>query len=286
MSNLSKISATLPDSSREPTYLVFDDQVRDNLAVRVYSQHRAGGNRALVLHFHGGTFVDGDLESGATVARLLVSSGAVVASLDYPLATSRPFPAAIEAGYAALEWIWQARARLAGSQARLFVAGEEAGGNLAAAMALMVRDRQLPPLAGQILLSPMLDACLGTASLRRSHAGPATCRWAVGWRQYLLEGRGTDHPYAMPSQARRLEGLPPALVLTAADDPLRDEALSYQQRLREAGVPASACELDGLTGWPATFGHNSSQPVSWVKPVRAAFQKFLSEAGVVEPTCC
>jgi len=130
----------------------------------------------------------------------------------------------------------------------MFVAGEEAGGDLAAAMALMARDRQFPPLAGQILLSPMLDACQGTASLRRSHAGPATCRWAAGWRHYLLDGGGTDHPYAIPGQARRLAGLPPALVLTAADDPLRDEALANRQRLGEAGVPAGACELDGWTG--------------------------------------
>jgi acetyl esterase/lipase len=285
MSNLPKISATLPDSTRASAATVFDEQIRDNLAVRIYGQHRAGGNGALVLHFHGGTFVDGDLESGATVARLLVSTGAVVVSLDYPLATAQPFPAAIEAGYAALEWAWQARVRLVGAQARLFVAGEEAGGNLAAALALMVRDRQLPPLAGQILLSPMLDACLGTASLRRSNAGPATCRWAVGWRQYLLEGRGTDHPYAIPGQARRLEGLPPALVLTATDDPLRDEALSYQQRLREAGVPACACDLDGLTGWPATFGNSSSQSATWSRQVRAAFQEFLREAGTDELTC-
>jgi len=253
--------------------------------VRVYGQRSAGGNGPLVLHFHGGAFVAGDLESGAAVARLLASTGAVVASLDYPLAPPHPFPSAVEAGYTALEWAWQDRGRLAGSRARLFVAGEEAGGNLAAAMALMARDRRFPPLAGQILLSPMLDACLGTASLRRSHAGSATCRWAAGWRQYLLDGRGTDHPYAMPGQARRLEGLPPALVLTAADDPLRDEALAYQQRLREAGVSASACELDGSTGWPATFGDSASLSAIWVEAVRAAFQRFLSEAGADHLPC-
>lgn len=285
MSIVPKISPTLPDDTREPGDLFFDDRVRDNLAVRIYGQRSVGGNGALVLHFHGGTFVDGSLESGATVARLLASTGAVVASLDYPLATSRPFPAAIEAGYAALEWAWKSRGRLAGPGARLFVAGVEAGGNLAAAMALMVRDRQFPPLEGQILLSPMLDACLGTASLRRSHAGPATCRWAVGWRQYLLEGRGTDHPYAMPGQARRLEGLAPALVLTAADDPLRDEALSYRQRLREAGVPARACELGGRTGWPATLDDGTSPSATWTETVRTAFKNFLSKAGADTLPC-
>lgn len=274
-----KISHTLLDGTLEPGGLFFDDQVRDNLAVRVYGQRGAVGSGALVLHFHGGAFVAGDLESGATVARLLASTGAVVVSLDYPLAPAHPFPAAIEAGYAALEWAWQARVRLAGPRTRLFVAGEEAGGNLAAAIAMMARDRLIPHLAGQILLSPMLDACLGTASLRRSHAGPATCPLAVGWRQYLLEGRGTDHPYAMPGQARRLAGLPPALVLTAADDPLRDETLTYTQRLREAGVPASTCELQGRTGWPATLGDSTGLSATWAEPIRAVFRNFLSEAG-------
>lgn len=283
MSIMPKVSPTLPDVTRAPGDFSFDDRVRDNLAVRIYGRPNAAGNGALVLHFHGGAFVSGDLNSGATVARLLASAGAVVASLDYPLAPSYPFPYASEAGYAALEWAWQARERLVGSQARLFVAGEEAGGNLAAAMALMVRDRQFPPLAGQILLSPMLDACLGTASLRRSHAGSATCRWAAGWHHYLLDGRGTDHPYAIPGQARRLEGLPPTLVLTAADDPFRDEALAYRQRLGEAGVPTSARELEGLTGWPTTFGEGASLSAPWTEPVRAAFRSFLSETGADAP---
>jgi acetyl esterase/lipase len=279
-----KISPTPSDESLEPGEAFHDEWVRDNLAVRVYGQ-RAGGNGALVLHFHGGAFVAGDLERGATVARLLASTGAAVASLDYPLAPSHPFPAAIEAGYTALEWAWQVRGRLAGPRARLFVAGEEAGGNLAAAIAMMARDRLFSHLAGQILLSPMLDACLGTASLRRSHAGAATCPLAAGWRHYLLEGRGTDHPYAMPGQARRLAGLPPALVLTAADDPLRDEALAYRQRLCEADVPASACELDGSTGWPGTLGDGTGQSAAWAEPVRAALRNFLSEAGADTPPC-
>lgn len=285
MSSVSKIDPNLSYDSREPATPFFDEQVRDNLAVRVYGRRSAGANGALVLHFHGGTFSDGDLESGATVASLLASTGAVVASLDYPLAPKFPFPSAIEAGFAALDWAWQARVRLAGSQSRLFVAGEEAGGNLAAAMALMARDRKVPPLAGQILLSPMLDACLGTASLRRNHAGPATCRWAVGWRHYLLEGRGTDHPYAMPGQARRLSGLPPALVLTADDDPLRDEALSYRQRLHEAGVSAHACVLDGSTGWPSALGDGTGLSAAWAEKVRAALQRFLSEAGDAALPC-
>ncbi|MEJ2590412.1 MAG: alpha/beta hydrolase [Candidatus Thiodiazotropha sp.] len=280
-----KIRPGLPYDICEPDERFADEWVRDNLAVRVYGRYGDGRKGALVLHFHGGSFTGGDLESGAPIARMLASSGAVVVSLDYPLAPAHPFPAAIEAGYAALEWTWRARGRLAGPRARLFVAGEEAGGNLAAAMALMARDRRFPPLAGQILLSPMLDACLGTASLRRSHAGAASCRWAVGWRQYLLEGRGTDHPYAMPGHTQRLTGLPPALVLTAADDPLRDESLSYLRRLRAAGVVAKSCVLDGRAGWLTAPGVSANRSVCWVEPVRTAFQRFLNGAGDDVRTC-
>ena len=207
------------------------------LDVRFYGQ-RSVGNRAtapLVLHFHAGAFVAGSLESGARIARLLADAGAVVMSIDYPLAPAHPFPQAVEAGYAALVWAFRARQKLAGKNAPLFVAGEEAGGNLAAAVALLARDRQAPELAGQILLSPMLDPCLGTASLRCADAGPVGCTWADGWHQYLARLEQGAHPYAAPGNALRLAGLPPTLLLTAQDDPLRDETLAYAERLKRGG---------------------------------------------------
>lgn len=279
MSTPPKKPSSLSRDQRDPANLFSDERIGDDLAVRIYGRAGTADDGVLVLHFHGGAFIGGDLDSGATVAGLLASANAVVASVDYPLAPAHPFPAAIVAGYAALHWAWESRARLAGSRARLYIAGEEAGGNLAAALALKARDHQLPPLAGQILLSPMLDACLGTASLRRIHAGPATCRWAKGWHQYLADGYGADHPYAVPGQAWRLEGLPPALLITAADDPLRDETLAYRQRLLGAGVPVSLCEPEGPTGWPVTWGETTHPRAPWAAPVRAAFEQFLGEVG-------
>jgi acetyl esterase/lipase len=136
----------------------------------------------------------------------------------------------------------------------IFVAGEEAGGNLAAALALMARDQHAPPLAGQILLSPMLDACMATCSIRQAEAGPVGCKWADGWHQYLGSADKAAHPYAAPLGSSRLAGVAPALVLTAQDDPMRDESLSYARRLRESGVAVQEHILAGPTGWPNALG--------------------------------
>ncbi|MBK1684659.1 alpha/beta hydrolase [Rhodoferax fermentans] len=248
------------------------------LGVRIYSHRRAvldAGSMPLVVHFHGGAFVAGSLDTGTCVARLLAQAGAVVISLDYPLAPAQPFPLAVEAGYAALVWAWKARHKLVGRSTSLFVAGEEAGGNLAAAVALMARDRQQPVLAGQILLSPMLDPILATASLRCVNAGRVGCPWADGWRQYLSRLEQACHPYAAPGNAMRLSGLPPTLLLTAQDDPLRDEAQAYANRLGAAGRAVQAVVLPGPTGWPASYRQATSQQATWGAAVQQQFSDFF-----------
>lgn len=246
------------------------------LAVRIYGRRRRGENAPLVLHFHGGAFVEGGLDSGALIAQLLADSGAIVVSLDYPLAPAHPFPAAIEAGHAALLWLHRHRAQLAGGQATLWVAGEEAGGNLAAAVALMARDQQRPPLAGQILLSPMLDPCLATASLRGAAAGRVGCRWADGWHEYLQRADDAEHPYAAPGASRRLADLPRTLLVTAEDDPMRDEVRAFGRRLRAAGVHAEDAALPGPTGWPCICQcAESSAAAPWVPALREQLGAFL-----------
>ncbi|HEX6703731.1 MAG TPA: alpha/beta hydrolase [Albitalea sp.] len=237
----------------------------------------AAASAPLVLHLHGGAFVGGDLEAGRTVAALIADAGAVVVSLDYPLAPDHPFPQAIEAVHAAADWAMRHRRRLAGAQSPLFVAGEEAGGNLAAAAALMARDRHGPDLAGQILLSPMLDVCVGTASLRGAHAGPVGCAWADGWRQYLPRASDALHPYAAPASSMRLEGLPPTLLVTADDDPLRDETRAYAQRLRDAGVTVDEAVVPAVTGWPRSYRSPAAPAAPWPAMVSRRLQRFLSQ---------
>lgn len=249
------------------------------LPARLYRQASRGG-APLVLHFHAGSFVAGDLDSGALVASLLAEAGAAVVSIDYPLAPDAPFPAAVEAGHAALEWAWRKRNRLAGAVGGLWVAGEEAGGNLAAAVALAARDRQHPPLAGQILLSPMLDTCVATASLRKAQAGPVGCRWADGWHHYLSRPDDALHPYAAPGRALRLADLPPTLLITAEDDPLRDETQAYAERLREAGVAVEDALMAAPTGWPCSFMEGRATEPAWAALLREAMRRFLEGSSM------
>lgn len=244
---------------------------RPSPPVRLSGHKPRGGAAPLVLHFHGGAFNSGSVDSGACLAQLLAGAGAVVASLDYPLAPQHRFPEAVEAGYAALEWLYKQRTRLAGNGAAVYVAGEEAGGNLAAAVAMMVRDRGHPPLGGQILVAPMLDPCAATASLRETLGSETCCKWAEGWQQYLRGPMDAEHPYAVPGRAQRLAGLAPALVLTGCDDPMRDEAIAYADRLGVAGVEVTRGVIGPATGWPDSL----ERPAPQECPCAAEAQRYL-----------
>jgi acetyl esterase/lipase len=221
---------------------------REPVQARVYGKRATGAQGVpLVLHFHGGTFVCGSLENGRNVGQMLANAGAVAVSLAYPLT---PFPEPIEVGYAVLEWLYKQRTKLAGKGARVFLAGEEAGGNLAAAVALIARDRAHPPIAGQVLLSPMLDPCAGTRSLREASAGVVDCRYASGWQDYLRCPGDAVHPYAVPGASMRLAELAPTLVLVGPDDPMRDEAMAFAERLRKAGIAVTSNVLQSAANWP------------------------------------
>lgn len=263
-------AAALPPAREERLSLPGVDHA---LALRWSLPPPAVAPTALVLHLHAGAFVAGSPSEGARVAGVLAAEGALVASLGYPLAPRRPFPQALEAVHAALLWLQRQRKRLHADGLPLLIAGEEAGGNLAAAAALAAHDRGAPPLHGQILLSPMLDVCTGTASLRDAQAQAVHCPWADGWRQYLASASDVLHPYAAPGRALRLAGLPPALLVSAADDPLRDETQAYAARLREAGVAVSQALLDGTTGWPASY--RDPAPAPWAQALQAHVRAFL-----------
>ena len=263
---------------------VAEQDVRIELAgrapvqARIYGDKVAGGG-PLVLHFHGGTFVCGDLDDGRMVARLLAASGAVVLSLAYPLAPKNPFPGAIEVGFDVFEWLFKNRTKLAGKGARIFLAGEEAGGNLAAAVALIARDRGHPPLAGQLLLSPMLDPCVGTESLRKATADDGMhCKWAEGWAKYLGRPKDALHPYAVPSASLRLGQLAATLVVVGQDDAMRDEGLAYAARLRDAGNTVTSIVLPSAAGWEESLAQGASGECPCEVTVKQHFREFFSAA--------
>lgn len=255
-----------------------------SVAVRVYGRKTPGAAKPLVVHFHGGAFVSGDLDNGCTVSQLLLNAGAVVVSVAYPLAPQHPFPNAAEAGYEVLKWVFRQRTRLAGNGAQVYLAGEEAGGNVAAAVSLMARDQAHPPLAGQILLSPMLDPCVGTASLRQATGSATCCKWVEGWLSYLRNPRDAEHPYAVPAGSLRLQGLPPTLVLVGPDDPMRDEAMVYVTRLQAAGLQARGEVLSAAQHWPDALLAAQAQACPCADAVQAQFLRFFEDTRSPVPS--
>ncbi|NHZ65126.1 alpha/beta hydrolase [Massilia genomosp. 1] len=213
------------------------------LAARLYSGGDAGAKKdGLIVFFHSGGFIGGDLDEADEFLRHLASCSTqhLVLASRYTLATERPFPAAAEDAHAVLAWSKKHKAKLGWSGKRLLVAGIEAGANLAAVCTLMARDRGGPALVGQILIMPMLDPGLSTCSMRAiphdaALAGVAV-QCAASYRGYLPNAADRTHPYASPLQSSRLKNLPPALILSAEDDPLRDEAEQYGAKLATCGV--------------------------------------------------
>jgi acetyl esterase len=209
----------------------------------------------LVLYFHGGGFVGGSLDDADIPASFIARHcQAAVLSVGYALAPARPFPAAPEDGYAALEWSTRHAAAIGADARHIAVAGDDAGGNLAACLSLMARDRNTPQISAQALIGPMLDPSmtrLGDAARLKSDITAASCLSC--YQQYLPQSLQRLHPYAAPLESRRLRGLPPAFIATAECDVLHNEAEKYAAALIEAGVHTQVARFAGVThaGLPA-----------------------------------
>jgi acetyl esterase len=218
------------------------------IALRVYTPER-DGPLPLLVYFHGGGWVLGDLETHDGVCRALANAAnCTVVAVDYRLAPEHKFPTAVDDAYAATRWVAENAGRLDGDPKRIAVGGDSAGGNLAAVVALMARDRGGPQLATQLLIYPVTDTACDTACRQENGQGYLLTVDMMRWFQHhYLRGDGDqEDPYAAPLRARDLRGLPPALVITAEFDPLRDEGEAYAVRLRAAGVPTTLKRYDGM----------------------------------------
>ncbi|TDD59845.1 alpha/beta hydrolase [Actinomadura darangshiensis] len=253
--DMPKYKAPVPVESRD--VIVPGPQDAPGVPVRIFAPAGREGDLPGLVYIHGGGFVLGSVDLYVEDATAIAAEvGAVVVSVEYRLAPEHPFPAGLEDCYAALTWTAANAADLGIDPARLAVGGESAGGGLSAGVALLARDRGGPSLCFQLLGIPELDDRLDTPSMRAYHDTPIWNRpnAELSWDYYLGEGvRGTAgvSPYAAPARAGDLSGLPPAYVTTCEFDPLRDEGLTYAQRLIQAGVPAE------VHHYPGTF-HGSS----------------------------
>jgi acetyl esterase len=219
-----------------------------DLPVRIYRSRRGTREPALVYYFGGGWTL-GSIDTSDGICRSLANAaGCTVITVGYRLAPEARFPAAVDDCYTSLRWIsYQAR-DLRIDPARLAVGGDSAGGNLAAAVTLLARDHGDPHLVGQLLVYPNTDYGSDTASLERNVDPYLFNKTSVAWywQHYLCGPEDGLHPLASPLRAESLRHLPPALVITAEYDPLRDQAEQYAERLRRSGVAVQLSRYDGM----------------------------------------
>jgi len=215
--------------------------------VRVY---RPAGDAAkpVIVYYHGGGWVLGSLEThDGTCRRLADGADAVVVSVDYRMGPEDRFPAAVDDSYAALTWVAANAAEIGADPARLVVAGDSAGGNLAAVMSQRAREDG-PAIAFQLLIYPVTDHEFTSVSMEENAVGYYLTRDAMRWfyDHYLEDPSQGDDPRVSPLRAADLSGLPPAFVLTAQYDPLRDQGIAYADALREAGNVVEMTMYEGL----------------------------------------
>lgn len=292
------VREALEDRARETGLVVAEvAQVADfgvgtedgDVRVRVYTPFGSPPHAAF-LHFHGGGFVGGSIDwryNDAKCAHICAEAGCVVATVDYRLAPDHPYPAAPEDCYAVLLWLADHAPELNVDPTRIAVGGESAGGNLAAVIALMTRDRGGPLLTFQLLEVPVTDMSDGAsafASLDLYSRGYGLDRTTIESFQdaYLPDRRLRGEPYASPLRAHDLSGVASAHILTAEYDPLRDSGEAYADRLREAGVTTTLHRFRGHTHGSSALWQTWGPARKWIDEVVGAIRHTFARPALAE----
>ena len=247
------------------------------IAARLYRPR--AGTLPLLVYFHGGGWVVGSVALSDNYCRALANaSGSAVLSVEYRLAPEHRYPAAADDAYSATRWAAENADELGIDPERLAVGGSSAGGNLAAVVCLMARERGGPKIALQLLHVPVMDHDFTRASYVLNAKGMGLTRAGMEWfwGHYAPDAARRDEPNASPLRAKDVGGLPAALFVVAECDPLRDEGAAYAERLRQAGVPVTYLEYTGMVhsfmGWSAVVPAGARAFVE----VGAAVRKALS----------
>jgi acetyl esterase/lipase len=213
-------------------------------------QHPAP-NPGVLFFIHGGVWIVGNFQNHQRLLRdLVVGSGQVGVFVDYTPLPAAKFPTQLEESYAALRWTADQAGEFGADGNRIAVAGNSVGGDMSAALTLMAKDRRGPKISYQVLFVPATNATVDTASYREFGTGRFLARdfMEYGWDLYAPDAKTRDNPYVSPLRCstEQLRGLPPALVITAENDPLRDEGEAYARKLKEAGVDVAAIRYNGV----------------------------------------
>jgi acetyl esterase/lipase len=225
----------------------------DGRTVKLYvmSPMRPAANPGVLLFIHGGVWIVGNFQNHKRLLRdLVVGSGQIGVFVEYTPLPEAKYPTQLDECYAALKWVSAHAAEIGADGTRIAVAGNSVGGNMTAALALMDKDKNGPKIAYQVLLIPATDASVDTESYHEFGTGRFLARafMKYGWDLYAPDEKTRNSPYVSPLRASQdeLKGLPPALVITAENDPLRDEGEAYARKLMDAGVPVAATRYDGM----------------------------------------
>ncbi|MGO4503754.1 MULTISPECIES: alpha/beta hydrolase [unclassified Dyella] len=226
---------------------------QDGQTVKVYimKPQQVTGKPGVLLFIHGGVWIVGNFQNHQRLLRdLVVGSGQIGVFVEYTSLPEARFPTQLDQSYAVLKWVAAHAEEFGADGSRIAVAGNSVGGNMSAALALMAKDRHGPKISYQVLMIPATDASVDTASYREFGTGRFLARafMKYGWDLYAPDSKTRDNPYVSPLRAtlQELNGLPPALVITAENDPLRDEGEAYARKLKEAGVSVIATRYNGM----------------------------------------
>lgn len=225
---------------------------QDGLSVKIYimKPEYITGKPGVLLFIHGGVWIVGNFENHQRLLRdLVVGSGQVGVFVEYTSLPEARFPTQLDQSYAVLKWVAAHAGEFGADGSRIAVAGNSVGGNMTAALTLMAKDRNGPKISFQALLIPATDASVDTGSYHEYGEQRFLARafMKYGWDLYAPDAKTRDNPYVSPLRASidQLKGLPPALVITAENDPLRDEGEAYARKLKEAGVTVAAARYNG-----------------------------------------